>query len=106
MIPPKEVSEIVWLPLSCVLYAIDHDFENNSELKEGLNSLVVPKQIPTDCELCSEESVCGQHLLDGQLKWLDLTGDEHLNGLNEGIVIGTKKLLKQWASTHNSTKIK
>jgi hypothetical protein len=100
LVPPAEVSELVWLPLHAVAHAVDHRQVDEPRLAR-VPSLRVPTTTTTvdDCDKCQQSVVCGEHLCESSVEYIDLTGDEHLGGINEGIVIGTKKLLHLWSSS-------
>jgi 8-oxo-dGTP pyrophosphatase MutT (NUDIX family) len=107
LVPPKEVSQLVWLPRSRVAECIadnnndddDDDDDDSATPPADLDAFEVPSSkrtrqriIERGCKLCSESHVCGAHLERCKLPVAALVGDEQ----NEGIASGTRMLLQHW----------
>jgi 8-oxo-dGTP pyrophosphatase MutT (NUDIX family) len=97
LVPPKEVSQLVWMPRSRVAECIAYDLDDNA--RADLDAFEVPSSsrtrqriIDRGCKRCDERHVCGDHLEQCKVSVATLVGDED----NEGIASGTRMLLQHW----------
>jgi 8-oxo-dGTP pyrophosphatase MutT (NUDIX family) len=98
LVPPSEVSAVLWLPRSRVEESLEDAVAGAAE-HHTVPGLRVPdsardrRRLARNCARCTDAAVCGADLDEVSVPLAALRGDE----THEGIAFGTRLLLRHWS---------